>query len=364
VAGEREAGREPEVDVVVLAYGEEQWLDQCLAAILTSEGVRVRVLLVDNGSPAAVEVAGRDARITLISPDRNTGYAGGCVLAAAAGESAVIAFVNSDAVVEPSALRHLVDGLDDDTIGLVTGCVLLPGTPDRINAAGNPVHWLGHSWAGGYGDPVHHHQRRRRVASASGALCALRRERWTQLGGFDSIYFAYHEDVDLSWRVWCSGRQVVYLPQARCRHYYDFSRHPGKLELLERNRLITVLTVYQASTLCRLLPMLLLTELGTLLLAMLNGWGEAKVRGWCWLLRNGGHLRHRRSWVNALRTVPDQDWLWRLDNSLELPAEAPGKPPALARAVLAGYWRMVRPRPIRHCPDQAPGSALGFPDGG
>jgi len=82
---------------------------------------------------------------------------------------------------------------------------------------------------------VDRHLARREVASVSGALCAIRREAWDAVGGFDPDYFAYHEDVDLSLRVWCSGRKVRYVPEARCVHHYEFSRHPRKLELLERH---------------------------------------------------------------------------------------------------------------------------------
>lgn len=342
--------RVPVVDVVVLAYGEEPWLDACLKAVLCSTGVEVRVRLVDNGCPSAAEAAGTDDRITLHSPGRNTGYAGGCVLAAAAGSAPYLAFVNSDAVVEPEALRRLVDALEDGTIGFVTGCVLLggpdgvlrsPSGSELVNAAGNPVHWLGFSWAGGYRDPVELHEEAKDVASVSGALCALRREVWDEVGGFDPVYFAYHEDVDLSLRIWCTGRRVTYVPAARCVHHYDFSRHPDKLALLERNRLLTVLTVYQRSTLLKVLPVLLLVELGIALSAAVHGWAPAKLRGWWWLVRNGSVLFRRRRTLARYRGVPDRGWIRLLDNALDLPPEAPGAVPSVARPVLHGYGSVV-----------------------
>jgi GT2 family glycosyltransferase len=343
----------PVVDVVVLAYGEEPWLDACLKAVLSSTGVEVRLQLVDNGCSDAAAAALLDDRIRLYTPGRNTGYAGGCVLAASASEAPYLAFVNSDAVVEAGALEALVTALDDPSVGLVTGCVLLGG-PDGVirddegqelvNAAGNPVHWLGFSWAGGYRDPVSLHLRERDVAGMSGALFAVRRGVWAELDGFDPEFFAYHEDVDLSLRVWCTGRRVRYVPQARCTHWYEFFRNPGKLTLIERNRLMTVLTVYQLSTLVRVLPMLLLTEVGVLIVAVLNGWAGAKLRGWFWLVGHGGYLMRRRRELNALRRVPDNTWMHRLDNSLSLPAETPGAVPPFARGALRTYWRIVAPR--------------------
>jgi GT2 family glycosyltransferase len=350
-------GTLPSVDVVVLAYGAERWLGACLDAALGSVGVIVRIILVDNGCPEAQAAAARDERVLLLSPGRNTGYAGGCVLGAAAGTAPTVVFVNSDAVVEPTALRAMIEALQEDSIGLVTGCVLLgeadgdgevrsdDGTP-LVNAAGNPVHWLGWSWAGGFRDPVGLHQQRCDVASASGALCGLRRAVWDAVGGFDPTYFAYHEDVDLSWRIWCSGRRVVYLPESRCLHHYEFSRHPAKLDLLERNRLLTVLTVYQWRTLARIGPALLLTEAGVVLLAFVNGWGPAKVRGMWWLLRHPGDIRRRRRWVDRIRAVSDSAWSSQLNNTLDLPPEAPGQVPGPVGAILQSYGRLARLGPV------------------
>jgi hypothetical protein len=47
---------------------------------------------------------------------------------------------------------------------------------------------------------------------------AIRRSDWVALGGFDQDLFAYFEDVDLGWRLWATGREVVASPDAVARH--------------------------------------------------------------------------------------------------------------------------------------------------
>jgi hypothetical protein len=47
---------------------------------------------------------------------------------------------------------------------------------------------------------------------------AIRRADWDELGGFDPDLFAYFEDVDLGWRLWAFGREVVAAPGAVARH--------------------------------------------------------------------------------------------------------------------------------------------------
>ena len=72
----------------------------------------------------------------------------------------------------------------------------------------------------------------------------VRADRFAALGGFCEPMFAYCEDTDLSLRCWQRGWRVVLVPDAVVLHRYEFSRNPQKLFLLERNRLLMVLTVY------------------------------------------------------------------------------------------------------------------------
>lgn len=54
---------------------------------------------------------------------------------------------------------------------------------------------------------------------ASGAFSLIDSAGFAEIGGFDPVYFLYGEDVDLSWRVWLSGRRVVHEPLALCGHF-------------------------------------------------------------------------------------------------------------------------------------------------
>ena len=297
----------PSVTAVVLAYRDEPWLDDCLAALEASTGLSsLEIVLVDNGATGgAVErVAGRE-RVTVLRPGENLGFAGGCNLGAGQGRGDVIAFVNSDAVVAPDALHHLAVAALEPGVGIATGSIRLGHDPDRLNSGGNDVHLLGIGWAGAFGEPAADHQRRRTVASASGAGMAMARATWERIGGFCDRYFAYHEDADLSLRCWQQGLSVVFVPEAVVVHHYEFSRNPDKLYLLERNRGIFVLTLYETRTLLLLAPFLLLFEAAVLAAALRDGWAGRKAAGWLWLVRNRRWLRQTRGRLQSVRTVGD-----------------------------------------------------------
>ncbi|HEY0216255.1 MAG TPA: glycosyltransferase family 2 protein [Cellulomonas sp.] len=331
-------------DVLMLAFGPEPYLHEAVAAVLASTGVDVRVVLIDNGCTTdAVRTLPADDRVRLIVPGSNLGFTGGMNAAAAATSGRPVVLVNSDALVAPDAVATLVRTLaDDPRVGLAGGLVRLASDPDRVNSAGNPLHVLGLCWAGGLDDPVSAHAVGREVASASGALVAVDRALWDELGGFPDEFFAYMEDLELSWRAWQHGRTVRYVPGASAIHHFEFSRSPLKMYLLERNRLLFVLTTYQTRTLLLLAVPLLGFELAMAVVAGAQGWGRQKVQGWAWVLRHPGAVARRRRRVQATRTVPDRDLVHLMTDtfdSAQMPLPAAAAP---VQGLLRLWWRAAR----------------------
>lgn len=307
---------------VIVAFADEPVLQDAVDAVAADPSVR-EVIVVDNGShpPPSTLKEPVGALLRVIGDGSNLGFTGGANAGASAATGEVLIFVNSDAIVEAGAATALVEALADDSVGLVTGLVLLADEPSVVNAAGVAVHLGLISWADGFGEPAVDHESRARVACISGALFAARKADWDELGGFYEPMFAYHEDVELGLRTWLAGRRVDFVPQAKARHYYEFGRNSGKWYLLERNRLVTLLTVYEARTLLRLLPVVLLVEAGVWWLALKQGWGGQKAAGYRWLWRNRAELRRRRAIVQRQRVVGDEVLLQRLAPTID---PAPG----------------------------------------
>lgn len=334
---------EPRVSAVVLAWGTEPDLEECVHAIVASEGVAADVILVDNGcTDGAVERLTGTVGVTVVTPGENLGYAAGCNAGAARAEAPYLAFINGDAVVAPDAIAHLVSAVSDDTVGLVSGSVRLRDRPEVINSVGNPVHYAGLSWAGGLGEPASAYPRTREVASASGAAAVMRADRFADLGGFCEPMFAYCEDTELSLRCWQRGWRVLCAPDAVVLHRYEFARNSNKFYLLERNRLFLLLTLYQASTLLLLAPALLGLELAVLLVATKQGWGREKLRGWVWLARNRALVRARRALVQRTRVRSDRDLAPLLTGDFSPSGEVGMSAPPVVRAVSRGYWSIVK----------------------
>jgi GT2 family glycosyltransferase len=333
----------PTVTAVMLAYGPEPWLADAVGAVLASTGVDVDVVVVDNGctGDGVARVKGLD-RVRVLTPADNAGFAGGCDLGAAEATGEFLVFVNSDAIVEPAALARLVAVAGEPGVGLAMGSIRLADRPDLINTAGNPMHYVGLVWTGGFGEPAERFATRRSVPVGSGCCFALRRSRWEELGGFAPEYFAYHEDTELSLRLWQRGLSVEYVPDAVVLHHYEFSRNERKQYLVERNRLVLLLTAYEARSLAVLAPMLALTEAATLAAAVAGGWWRPKLRGYGWLWRNRRWLRSRRARLQRERTVRDRALAPLLTSRFD-PANVAAPPGVhVFNAVATGYWRVAR----------------------
>lgn len=331
----------PNLTAVLLAWGAEPLLGESVNSVLASTGIEVDVVLVDNGCTSdSVDKVRELPGVTVVTPGKNLGFAGGCNYGAARATGEFLAFVNGDAVVRPDALAKLVAALADD-IGLTTGSLRLYGDEGTMNSAGNPVHYLGLSWAGGLGRPATEYAETRDVASATGAATVCRADRFAALGGFCEPMFAYCEDTELSLRSWQRGWRVVYVPDAVVLHHYEFSRNDNKLYLLERNRLFLVLTLFSPRLLALVAGPLVALELAMLALATKQGWRQSKVAGWKWLWHNRDLVRTRRNEVRAAQTVPDSEIARLLTGDFDPGVEGLAAPAPL-RAVSSGYWRLAR----------------------
>lgn len=334
--------------VVLLAYGEEPYLADAVRAVLDSRDGRgqrldLEVVLVDNGaSPQAMSSVVDLARVRVLTPEENTGFAGGCNLGAAGAGGKYLALVNSDAVVSETALDRLVAVAAESGVGIATSSLRVAEDPDTINSAGNPLHLTGLVWAGSHGQPASEHRDRRRVACASGAALVLRRSLWEELDGFAPEYFAYHEDTELSVRCWQRGLSVVYVPDAMVLHHYEFSRSPLKLYLVERNRLVLLATAYSGRLLLVLSPLLLGFEVAVAFASIAGGWWSQKWAGYRWIASHLGWIRRRRAQLQSERRISDRELAGLFNSRLDATNVDIPRVMSVLNPVVAAYWSVAR----------------------
>lgn len=222
----------PPVSIVVPIYGRVDLTMQCLRTVhATIDLDRDEVIVVDNGSPDdSVEVITRDAPwVQLIVNGANLGFAAGCNVGARAAKHPLLVFLNNDTEARSDWLDALVAPLvDDASVGLVGPRLLFPdGTlqhagmllvEDRRSGSLNAEHrWYRHA-----GDKPGA-QRPADLKLVTGAVMAVRRDQFFEVGGFDEAYWNGCEDVELCLRIGARGFTIRYAPDSVLVHHESAS---------------------------------------------------------------------------------------------------------------------------------------------
>jgi cellulose synthase/poly-beta-1,6-N-acetylglucosamine synthase-like glycosyltransferase len=211
--------RTPRVSVVVCAYNAERTMDACLESLRTVNYPDYEVIVVNDGSTdATLAISERhkavyDAdpggpRMSIISqPNKGLSVARNVGAHAATGE--IVAYTDSDCVPDPDWLAFLVFKFVRSGFVAVGGPNFPPPEPHLVPAAvavspGGPTHVL-------LNDEVAEH--------IPGCNMAFTKKALDEIGGFEPMYTAAGDDVDLCWRLQNRGFAVGFSPAATVWHY-------------------------------------------------------------------------------------------------------------------------------------------------
>lgn len=199
-------------------------LGACLDS-LAAQTQDCQIIVVDNGSKdgSVAFVKQHYPKVELVVLDHNHGFAGGVnagIRQALSDDAEFIALFNNDAVADKHWLQALVTTAKKQPhTGIVTSKFLrldkkhLDSTGDFYSIYGMPFpRGRDELDTGQYDD-------QRQIFAASGGASLYRATLLKQIGLFDEDFFAYFEDVDLSFRAQLAGWQVVYEPAARAYHH-------------------------------------------------------------------------------------------------------------------------------------------------
>jgi GT2 family glycosyltransferase len=269
------------VAVVIPSWNSVGLLPRCLDS-LSGQDTEIELLIVDNGSRDGSVALLEERGVPHLALPGNIGFAAALNLGAARTGSATILALNADTVLEPGCIGALQGALAaDPKLGGVQPRILQlegeAGTADagaaRLYSAGQALTRDGRAIEQGAGRPQAGALPRlseREVFGVCGAACLLRRELFTELGGYDESYFAFYEDVDLNVRARIAGWDFAYLPEAVVWHVGNASWQAGfarpnaeNARLVARNRLATQVKFMPPGA----LPRIAAVEAGALLRA-------------------------------------------------------------------------------------------------
>jgi len=199
----------PRVSVVVCAYNAERTMDRCLASLAVLNYPDYEVIVVNDGSQDRTGEITESYDFCRLINQPNKGLSAARNAGAEASTGDIVAYTDSDCVADPDWLTYLVAKMEMSDLAACGGPNFPPPEDDLVPAAvavapGGPTHVL-------ISDEIAEH--------IAGCNMAFRRDVLLQLGGFDPIYRAAGDDVDICWRLQDAGYTIGFSPAAVVWHF-------------------------------------------------------------------------------------------------------------------------------------------------
>jgi GT2 family glycosyltransferase len=215
------------VVVVIPNWNGAKDLPAAVDSVLAQSYADFTLVIVDNGSTddsrSVIEAyQKKDDRVRSIYREKNYGYTGGVNpgLELAITEGAEFAApLNNDAVADKDWLKHLTGFLQRNPKHGIAACAILDGEGKTIDSTADQYTIWGLAFPRGRGEPADERfDHGREIFGASGGASLYRVAMLKQTGLLDQDFFAYYEDIDLSFRAQLSGWKVGFVPEAVVHH--------------------------------------------------------------------------------------------------------------------------------------------------
>jgi glycosyltransferase involved in cell wall biosynthesis len=197
----------PKASVIVCAYQAEDTLAECLQSLTGLDYPNYEVLVVDDGSTDATAEIARRFPVRLLCGGR-LGLSGARNLGLEHAEGEIVAYIDADAQADPDWLVYLALALEaPGTAGAGGPSPIPPDAPPGAQCVARAP-----------GGPIHVLLDNERAEHVPGCNMAFWRERLLDVGGFDPIYRAAGDDVDVCWKLLDCDCEIRFHPSALVWH--------------------------------------------------------------------------------------------------------------------------------------------------
>jgi GT2 family glycosyltransferase len=224
-----------QISIVIVSWNTSGLLAGCLQSIeqamVDFPAGNVQTIVVDNASQdGSAEMVRRCFPwVCLVENQENIGFASGNNQAFPVCTGDYVWLLNPDTVLRPGALPALVEFMNaHPSVGAAGSCLI--DSDGSLQVSCSPAPTLARElWYLFHLDQVYPYAEytlsswrqdvSRQVDTVQGASMMVRRQVLEQIGGFDTAYFMYSEEVDLCQRIRSAGWQIHWVPQSKVVHY-------------------------------------------------------------------------------------------------------------------------------------------------
>lgn len=240
----------PDISIIIVSYNVQYFLDQCVHSIYQSIGnYSLEVIIVDNASSdQSVQIIKKKyPSVQVIQNTQNVGFSKANNQGIALAKGKFVLILNPDTILSSDTIEICSNFLKvHDDAGAV--CVrMIDGSGKYLpeSKRGNPTfkasfmkmtgiyklfphsRWFNAYYLGDIGE-----FEVSEIEVMTGAFMFIRKEVLDQAGYFDEDFFMYGEDIDLSYRLRATGKNIYYLPTTSIIHFKGESTKKGSLDYI------------------------------------------------------------------------------------------------------------------------------------
>lgn len=227
-----------DVSVVVICHNNRAEVGRCLESVLD---LQCSVFLIDTASTdgSAGYVRDRYPTVQVVELGENRGFGTAANDGFGLARTRYVLLLNADAWAKPGAVKSLVAAADrTPSVGAIGPRLVYPDGSDQRSVFGYPQGSAALAALVAFPGLIHRlyplrqrlRGRRERLRASpdsaavqksefiSGAVLLVRREVFTDVGGFDPRFFMYCEEIDLCRRLRGAGRTIAFHPGATFTH--------------------------------------------------------------------------------------------------------------------------------------------------
>lgn len=319
----------PKVSIIILNYNWKRFLLECLNSVINQSYQDFEIVFVDNNSGDwSVDFVKENFRneilkrkLIIIRNNKNDGFAEwNNIWVRNCNATNYIWLLNNDTIIDKDALKYLIKSIEFDNKIWAVGSLVLDKWQEEITKKvflDYKLKWIStYFWE----SAILRQDKNDNELVYTSLLwwCSLLYRSDIIKEPFPEFYFAYAEDVWLSWFILMKGYKLAVCTKSVVNHFWwstkKYNKNINKLAVFHwtKNQIINFLVFYNFITIIKLLPLFLITQFWHIVFSNFFERIYIKLKSNFWILINMNKILKLRSFIQKERVINDKVFLSQL----------------------------------------------------
>ncbi|NOX17191.1 MAG: glycosyltransferase [Chlorobi bacterium] len=226
-----------DLSIIIVNYNVKEFLQNLIYSIERAvENISFEIIVIDNASSdGSIEMLKEKfPNVKLFANEKNIGFGAANNVGFENAKGKYFLIINPDVIVKEDTFSKMIEFMENNKDAGMAGCKVLnpDGTLQLACRRSFPGPWTSFTKVTGlsklfpksrlfakYNLTFLDENKTYEVDAISGSFMFMRREVYEKIGGFDTRFFMYGEDLDLCFRAQQAGYKVFYYPETEIIHY-------------------------------------------------------------------------------------------------------------------------------------------------